>query len=100
MVVGSEEWFWHTIALALGGRTVTEWKSAMSAPEFHRWVAYYKSRPFDDQARYHQPAALLAAVGAKDGKPIDYWLDFMIPPTVSDVDASVFRAFGLDVPRG
>ena len=91
---------WHTLALALGGRTVAEWKSTMPAVEFERWIAYYKSRPFDDRARYHKPAALLAAIGARSGKPLDYWLDFLIPPVVSDVDASVFRAFGLQVPRG
>lgn len=91
---------WHTLALALGGRTVAEWKAAMSQPEFEKWCAYYRSRPFDDEHRFQQPAALLAAVTAKSDKPIGFWLDFMIPPTVSDTDASIFRAFGLEPPRG
>lgn len=71
----------------------------MSQVEFERWAAYYRKRPFDDEHRYQLPAALLAAVGAKSDKPISYWLDFMIPPTVSDVDTSIYRAFGLEPPR-
>lgn len=86
--------------MAIGGRTVAELKATMTANEFESWRAYYRSRPFDDYHRFHKPAALLAAVGARSGKPLDYWLDFLVPPTVSDVDASVFRAFGLKVPRG
>jgi hypothetical protein len=98
--VHSEEWFWHTLALALGGRTVAELKASMTLPEFERWRSYYRARPFDDMARYHKPAALLATIAAGGKKPVDYWLDFMVPPVVSDVDASIYRAFGLKVPRG
>lgn len=58
------------------------------------------TRPFDDRARYHQPAALVAAAASHSDKPIGYFLDFLIPPTVSDVDATIYRAFGLEPPRG
>lgn len=91
---------WHTLALALGGRTVAELKAAMSAAEFDRWCAYYRAQPFDDLHRYQRPAALLAAVNSRAGKPPEYWLDqYLAPPSVSDVDASIFRAFGLEPPR-
>ena len=97
--MGSEDWFWHTLCLALGGCTVAELKGRMSLPEFEAWAAYYRARPFDDEHRYQLPAALQAAVSSRGGKPITYWLDFMIPPTVSAADASIFRAFGLEPPR-
>jgi len=88
---------WHTLALALGGRTVAELKAAMSAAEFDRWCAYYRAQPFDDMHRYQRPAALLAAIST--GKQPSHWLDqYLAPPSVSDVDASIFRAFGLEPP--
>jgi hypothetical protein len=71
----------------------------MSNAEFDRWATYYRARPFDDEHRYHKPAALLAAVTARSGKPLGYWLDFLIPPTVTSIDAEIFRAFGAEPPR-
>jgi hypothetical protein len=72
----------------------------MSQREFEAWAAYYRARPFDDEHRYQKPAALVAAVGSKSSKPLGYWVDFLIPPKVSEVDASVFRAFGMEPPKG
>lgn len=71
----------------------------MSQAEFERWVAYHRAWPFDDKHRYQLPAALQAAVAARSSKPISYWMDFMIPPAVSEVDASIYRAFGIEPPR-
>lgn len=31
---------WCDLALALGGRSITEWKAAMSLDEFHTWLQY------------------------------------------------------------
>lgn len=52
---------WHTLALALGSRTVAEWKRVMSRNEFSAWCEYYLSHPFDDFHRFHRPAALVAS---------------------------------------
>ena len=59
---------WHTIALALGGRTVAEWRGAMTDEEFEDWVAFYNLYPFDDFHRYQRPAALICQVYGGGGK--------------------------------
>lgn len=55
---------WHVLALALGGRSVAEWKAAMTEDEFDGWCEFYRRWPFDDFHRYHRPAALVAQMSA------------------------------------
>lgn len=88
---------WHTLALALGGRSVSEWKRSMSAAEFVRWCSYYRQSPFDDRHRYMRPAALIAAGVYRSKKGPEYFLDYLQPreSSYSSVDESVFRAFGV-----
>ena len=54
LIPRSEEWFWHVLALALGGRTVAELKASMSLAEFERWAEFYRMHPFDDLAQIPQ----------------------------------------------
>lgn len=73
MEVGSERWFWHVLALALG-KTVGELQRDMTRKEFESWKEFYALRPFDDVHRYHRPAAVVAHSmgGGNDiGKTID-----------------------------
>lgn len=87
------------IALALGGRTVSEWKEHMSQAEFNRWVAFYEQSPFDDLHRYHRPAALIArSMGG--GKYEDYVEMLVNDQTrqVTDADLNTFAAFGMKPP--
>lgn len=73
MKVGSELWFWHTLALALG-KTVGELQRTMLQKEFESWKEFYALRPFDDLHRFHRPAAVVAHSmgGGKDiGRTID-----------------------------
>lgn len=64
------------LALALGGRTVAEWKAAMTDDEFDDWCEYYRRWPFDDFHRYHRPAALQAQMsgGLKNTEDLLAWL--------------------------
>lgn len=69
-------------------------------PEFRRWAAYYRAYPFDDLHRYHRPAALVAAVNAKDrNRAVVDNLDWLFPEPgmegFSDADARTMRAFGI-----
>lgn len=97
MQIGGEEWFMHTLALALGGMTVAEMKTRMGAGEYERWRQYYLDAPFDDAHRYYRPAALVATMAGKIGKGLDYFIDILQPPKHqhSDADMSVFKAFGI-----
>lgn len=73
MESGSERWFWHVLALALG-KTVGELQQTMTHKEFESWKEFYALRPFDDLHRYHRPAAVIAHSlgGGKDmGRTID-----------------------------
>jgi hypothetical protein len=84
------------LALALGGRTIAEWKESMEQPEFLTWVEFFKLYPFDDFHRYHRPAALVStALGGGDVKPR---LDWLQPePDVdglSEADRNTLKAFG------
>lgn len=91
---------WHTLALVLGGRTVAEWKATMTEVEFQRWCDYYRDTPFDDQHRYQRPAALIASGVFRNGKGPEYYLDqYLHPSQIGEVDASIYRAFGLEPPR-
>lgn len=73
MKYGSELWFWHVLALALG-KTVGELQATMTHKEFESWKEFYALRPFDDLHRYHRPAAVVAhsfGGGGDVGKTID-----------------------------
>lgn len=69
----------------------------MSQKEFASWVEFYKLYPFDDLHRFHRPA--VAVVGSLGGKvAADATMKWLAPepvdPTLSEVDAEVFKAFG------
>ena len=73
MKAGSELWFWHVLALALG-KTVGELQRTMTHREFESWKRFYALRPFDDKHRYHRPAAVVAhsmGGGGDIGRTID-----------------------------
>ena len=58
MQAGTEIWFLHVLALALG-KTIGELQG-MTHREFESWKRFYNLRPFDDLHRYHRPAAVIA----------------------------------------
>jgi hypothetical protein len=95
-------WFWHVLALALGGRTVREWQSVMTREDFLTWVEFYKMAPFDDLHRYHRPAAMTAA--AMGGASVADRLDWLCPePKAHDysmADLNTLKAFGFKPPKG
>lgn len=91
------------MALAIGGRTVAELKSAMSNAEFQRWFDFYKTYPFDDIHRYHRPAALIAR--SMSGGDIGEMLEWLRPDysdkkdsEYSEEDLRTFKALGLEKP--
>jgi hypothetical protein len=91
-----EEWFWHLLALNIGGRTVSELKSAMSYKEFHYWMEFYKQNPFDDLNRIVKPTALIySALGGKPEKAIEYLHKEMneedIDSEFSEADLSIIK---------
>lgn len=90
-----EEWFWHVLALALGGRTIAEWQAVMTEPEAQAWVEFYRLFPFDDLHRYHRPAALMRSGLA--GKFEDA-LEFLQPEPANvgliASDVSIMRTLG------
>lgn len=98
-----ESWFWHVLALALGGRSVAEWRDTITAEEFAAWVAFYRLHPFDDHHRYYRPAALVAR--SMTGEKLDdllEWLDRPITPPpsrYSAADLETMRAFGMKPPE-
>ena len=69
----------------------------MTNAEFERWIAYHRDTPLDDEFRIYRPAALIAAVGAKDGKGLEFFMDAMVPSRsdYSDADAATLKAFGI-----
>jgi hypothetical protein len=87
---------WHTLALALGGRTIKEWQSTMSQREFEEWRDFYMRFPFDDLHRYHRPAALIARsfCGGDIGPTIE-WLVHPFPAGHTAEDSRTLAAFGL-----
>lgn len=91
---------WHTLALALGGRTVTEWQQTMSEAEFRRWVAYYVDSPYDDRHRYYRPAALISqSLGGGDVQARLDWLQpDPVPEGVNEADLATMRALGVRAP--
>ncbi|OMG88009.1 hypothetical protein [Achromobacter xylosoxidans] len=83
------------LALALGGRTVSEIKAVMTQMEFERWRHFYVLHPFDDLHRFHRPAALVATSFGGELKPR---LDFLTRPIQTaeeDADEVTLKAFGL-----
>lgn len=77
----------------------------MSYAEFCDWVAFHLEHPFDDEHRYHRPAALLSQSMA-GGKIEDrlHWLkDAAVKAEVrgrwSKADLETFAAFGVKPPE-
>jgi hypothetical protein len=54
---------------------VAELKGRMTRREFLAWWEFYDAHPFDDEARFHRPAALMASASLGyrfgDGKVSD-----------------------------
>jgi hypothetical protein len=74
----------------------------MTQAEFHNWVDFYRAFPFDDLHRFHRPAALIAATGAKDTQAAyESSINFLQPDPrnegLSDADMNTMRAFGYRV---
>jgi len=69
--------------------------------EFESWKAFYRQWPFDDRARFHRPAALIASAGGSEISDLLDWLDRKPPPTArfSAVDLSIMNALGMKPPR-
>lgn len=94
MASKGEEWFWHLLALNLGGRTVSELKSVMTFKEFHGWMEFYKQNPFDDMNRIFKPIALLhAKLGGNPEKAFEY----LSKETNEDFDSSEFSEADLSI---
>lgn len=80
---------------------MAELQASMSQSEFERWAQFYELAPFDDLHRIYRPTALLAQRLA--GGEINEMLDWLRPSPerlkmkegFSDVDMSVFQAFGI-----
>lgn len=91
---------WHVLALALGGRTIAEWKRVMTQPEFLDWMTFHRLFPFDDFNRFHRPAAMVAS--SLGGGDIQARLDWLQPepvlPGLNEADMSILRAFGMRPP--
>lgn len=77
----------------------------MTKPEFLAWAEFYKLHPFDDHARIHRPAALVAH--AMNGVAIDDLVGVLEPEQraavviasgYSDADLATFKAFGRKPP--
>lgn len=77
----------------------------MSYMEFCDWVAFYLEHPFDDEHRYHRPAALVSASMSK-GDMADR-LEWLKGSKVrdggngqySEADLKTFAAFGVKPPK-
>lgn len=88
------------LALALGGRTIDEWKATMSRSELASWAEFYAAYPFDDRHRYHRPAALIARASGSS-LDVDAMLAWLIPtPAIetqehTEADITTLKAFGL-----
>ena len=91
------------LALALGGRSIAEWQRRITQPEFLEWVEFYKLHPFDDLARFHRPAALVAhSMGGADVDALLGWLSNEKPAATSDLsdaDLATMKALGFTPPR-
>lgn len=88
------------LALALGGRSVAEWKAAIPRPEFLAWIEMYRLYPFDDFHRFHRPAAMMAAAWGGDLEKRLEWLQptpQVEPDPIPEVSKSKFTAADLSV---
>lgn len=91
------------LALALGGRTVAEWRRAMAPSEFKAWVEFWKVSPFDDYHRFHRPAALIAYRLGGDMEESLQWLKHDLAESEAEAgfsaaDLNTFKAFGVKPP--
>jgi hypothetical protein len=82
---------WHRIAMALGGRTIAEWKAAMSQEEFLDWVNFYSREPFGvavDDKRHLEVCHLLNAIALGVGikKPVKDFKDYVVSTTHKDIE--------------
>lgn len=69
----------------------------MSQKEFARWVEFFRLYPFDDLHRFVRPAvAVVNSLGGKVAatETMKWLAPEPVDPTISEVDAEVFRAFG------
>ncbi len=76
----------------------------MSRAEFDRWVEFYRREPFDDQHRYHRPAAMVANglppyQGVEIADLLDYLRHDTSVPELSQADKNTMRAFGINRPQ-
>lgn len=80
----------------------------MTRREFLAWWEFYDAHPFDDEARYWRPAALMASathgwrIGG--GKPADHMAWLVPEPAVrharfSQSDLTTMATFGFKPPR-
>ena len=74
----------------------------MTPREYQGWIEFWKSCPFDDEARFYRPAALL--VNSMNGADIAgnmKWLKReVVPSNFSDVDLSLMARFGVKPTKG
>lgn len=72
----------------------------MTRNEFLSWVAFWEQNPFDDDALFLRPAALLAAVQTRgDAQDFMPWLRReTVAKGFSDADLNTFKALGLKPP--
>lgn len=79
------------LALALGGRTVSELQQSMTLAEFNAWREFYVRWPFDDFSRFHRPAALVSV--SLSGGDVTERLEWLQPtaPDKTGADADIFR---------
>lgn len=84
------------LALALGGRSVSEWRAVITPAEFQAWIEVYRQAPFDDYHRFHRPAALVArSFAGGEIQPLLDWLQSdRATEGMSDADMATMRAFG------
>ena len=73
----------------------------MTRKEFASWIEFWKAHPFDDEARFLRPAALLAAVETRgDAQDFMPWLRReTVAKGFSDADLNTFKALGIAVPK-
>lgn len=85
------------LALALGGRSVDEWKEVISPAAFQRWIEHFRHEPFDDLHRFYRPAALIAAsFGGGAVSELQEWLQPDVASAeLSEVDIALLKALNV-----
>lgn len=81
----------------------------MTLSEFEAWLEFYRRWPFDDRARFHRPAALIASAAStmtEKGPAVEVmdaldWLDRKPHPTsaFSEAELATFKDAGVRPPR-